>query len=152
MRRLIAFFMFVGALFGLKSIEVDDFSILENYEKMVMVSSVKYDDFDDYIKNGNDYYYSFKKEDANSLIKSLNKIDYSGLNFYFEKDTGFDYFCKIFNNSIKKASNNQEYNVFYGYYDGYNEFNMIDGKKINFQLVQTDTQWILGFPMILTGF
>ena len=34
----------------------------------------------------------------------------------------------------------------------FDDYIWVDGKKLNFQLVQKDDGWLLGMPMILTGF
>ena len=57
-----------------------------------------------------------------------------------------------FNNPNNKYVNNLLEKIDRNFINIYKEFEFIDGKKINVQLAKTDDNWVLGFPMILTGF
>ena len=152
MKRVIAFLLLVGVLFGFTFLREDEISVFANCEKIVMVSSVQYDSFENYVENGDCYYYKIEKDKSEEFIKNIKKYDYSGLSFYYDKNINFEYFSKYFNNLTKNASKIDNYCCFYGYYPYFNNYKIIDGKKINVQLVQTDMEWILGFPLILTGY
>ena len=53
---------------------------------------------------------------------------------------------------IYQGGSAQDYLIYYGYYSNFKDYRYVDGKKINFQLAKTGEGWILGLPLIETGF
>ena len=150
MKRMVVFFLVIGLLIGASFLVENDFSPFLNFNRLVIVSSkpLTYRTF--LIQNGNDFYYEF---DKNQLEVAINDKDHIKcyIFYFFNNLTKKDfnqYFDFIYQGNISE----QNYTIYYGYYSGYSDYEIISGKKVNFQLVQTSTQWILGFPMIMTGF
>mgnify|MGYP005768136237 FL=1 len=148
MRRIIVF-LFVGiSLIVLNEIKINEFDFLNDFDSMTIVCESKIDGIDSFVKNGNQYYYTFDSNQKNML----NKIEYEGVVFNFTQK--FDLDCFI--NSVDYISQSNDelkgYEIYYGYYGDYKDYRYIDGKKINFQLAKHDSTWTLGFPLILTGF
>lgn len=148
MKRIIAF-LFIGmTLIGLKEIKVDKFDFLNNFDSMIVICENKIDGIDNFVQNGNQYYYTFNANQKNIL----NEIEYEGVVFKFKNDFNLENFKNYVDFISQSNKELQGYEIYYGYYSGYNDFRFIDGKKINFQLAYHDSTWILGFPLIMTGF
>ena len=148
MKRIIAF-LFIGmTLIGLKEIKVDKFDFLNNFDSMIVICENKIDGIDNFVQNGNQYYYTFNANQKNIL----NEIEYEGVVFKFKNDFNLENFKNYVDFISQSNKELQGYEIYYGYYNGYNDFRFIDGKKINFQLAYHDSTWILGFPLIMTGF
>lgn len=148
MKKMIAFFMASFCAMVVKYFTVDDFSALLDFDRIVVVSTEQL--CEKYVKNGDDYYNYFSKEEGEVLLKDYENINAKGVNLYFSgKD--FDYFAKLTEN-IQRVDDVEGNACWQGYYSGFKDFRYISKKKINFQLVQTEDGWIMGFPYILTGF
>ena len=148
MKRMIAFIFILFALFGVAVIKVNMPKVLD-YDRVIIISNKKLNYSN--IKNGNDFYYTFDKNQTKEL-KEINICDIKGMVFYISKQYSIDNFQKQFNFLITNKSKIDEKDVYYGYDKNYHDFRIIDGKKINFQLVKSEDNWILGYPMIMTGF
>lgn len=153
MKKMIAFFILIILLFCISFIKNNNFNCLENYEKIIVVSNQIYDYLDlNPIKNGNEFYHVLTKENADDFLENINLYDYNGISFYYDLESNFDDFNKCINYTLSDPSYIDNYKIYYGFYDEYKDFRIVNGKKINVQLVQTESEWILGFPLILTGF
>ena len=75
-----------------------------------------------------------------------------GISFYFSNDKKFDDFNKKFGYTLTEDGCLDGYSIYRGFYEGYKDFRYIDGKKINVQIAFVEETWIVGFPLILTGF
>ena len=148
MKRMIAFIFLIFALIGIAIFKADIPHEID-FDRVVVISSktLNYSN----IKNGNDYYYTFDKKQTDELRK-IDICDIKGLVFYISKQYKIDTFQKKFNFLITNKSKIDEKDAYYGYDKNYHDFRIIDGKKINFQLVKSESNWILGYPIIMTGF
>ena len=152
MKRMIAFFMCALAMFLLKGGQVNNLSVFDRVEKVVFVLSEKNENFTDVLQNGNDFYYTFDKIEAMNLLSSLDEMNgLKGVNLYFSKELSLSYFQERLD-FLGERKECEEMDVYYGFYRHYKKFELVDGKKVNVQLVFTGDQWIMGLPLILTGF
>ncbi len=152
MKKMIAFFVLIFLLISINIFKQNDFSPFLNYSKLVLVSSQPLFTEQEYIKNGNDYYFQFANNEAskNILMENQNIKSYI---FYYDKDYKLKDFIKSLDIIYKGGQlADNRYTIYYGYYGNYKDYRIIDGKKINFQLVHTSEEWILGFPLITTGY
>lgn len=150
MKRMIAFIFMVFVLIGVAFFKQNNTQQYD-FEKVVIVSKVDNLINCDVIKNGNDYYYTIKSEEK-SKVDGLNKTDIDAIIYYLPKDLKIDYFKAKFDFNISNPSYVAGRTIFYGYDKNFNDFRLINGKKINFQLACDENNWILGYPMIVTGF
>ncbi|MBO5394762.1 MAG: hypothetical protein J6A28_02530 [Clostridia bacterium] len=152
MKRMIAFFMCALAMFLLKGGQVNNLSVFDRVEKVVLVLSEKNENFTDALQNGNDFYYTFDKMEAMNILPSLDEMKcLKGVNLYFSKELSLSYFQERLD-FLGERKECVEMDVYYGFYRHYKKFELVDGKKVNVQLVFTGEQWIMGLPIILTGF
>lgn len=150
---MIAFFVVFLVLIVVQSLKTDDFKVFAGYEKVVVVCDEKYLDLDDNpIISGNDFYHCISGEKASHFFKNIKSYKYKGLSFYFDKSYSIEDFNKLFNNTLMASAIKGEYTIYYGYYEDFKDFRMIDGKRINVQLADVEDNWIVGMPLILTGF
>lgn len=150
MKKMIAFIFIIILLFGIALAKINYPKPL-NYEKVVVVTEKKYDLECEIIKSGNDYYYMLGNK-ADKILKNIDISQIKGIVFYLPGEYKLQDLKKHFNYMVFDSKSVQNKKVYYGYDDSYYNFKIIDGKKINFQLVEDQNQWILGYPMILTGF
>lgn len=149
---MIAFFMCALAMFLLKGGQVNNLSVFDRVEKVVLVLSEKNENFTDALQNGNDFYYTFDKMEAMNILPSLDEMKcLKGVNLYFSKELSLSYFQERLD-FLGERKECVEMDVYYGFYRHYKKFELVDGKKVNVQLVFTGEQWIMGLPIILTGF
>ncbi len=125
----------------------DIFSLCHNYQEVTIVTKQNIDCNGNKVSNGNLNYYTF---DANSTPK--HTFDAEGIVFYFKLNVPFQYFQKIFGSSLTNPTKVQGREVYYAYHDDFNKYVVHKNKKVNAQLAKTPEGWILGFPLILTGF
>ncbi|MBE7073680.1 MAG: hypothetical protein E7379_01110 [Clostridiales bacterium] len=149
MKRLIAFIFVVCCMVmgqSGESVKLD----FDNIQKVVLVSSCEIEGRE-FFMSGNDYYTTINQDYA-GIFQQIDAIDgIKGVNIYFDKSTKLSYF-KDKLDFISGDSEIEGNKVYQGYTHKYKKFNWIDGKKENCQLVQTNDCWILGFPLVLTGF
>ncbi len=150
MKRMIAF-LIVAIAVSISAFLCVDLPHNEDYESVVVVSAQENLIDGEVIKNGNDFYYYLSKKNAEKVIKTLDLDKVSGIVYYFSNKS-LDYFNKKLNYSLTSPSNVGDRTVYYGYDKSYYDFRLIDGKKMNVQLANDGERWILGYPMILTGF
>lgn len=152
MKRVIVFICLIVFLIPLTTIKKKDFLNID-YKKITFISSNPRLIFDgEVVKNGNDFYYIIDKKDEINRIKNINLDDIKGVVLYISKTYDLNYFNNIFNYNLIQTRDVEGKKIYMGYYKGYNDFRLINGKKINFQLVENDDFWVLGFPLIMTGF
>ncbi len=152
MKRMVAFIFIILAFFGVGLFKNDSLDI-NDYERVVIVS--KLDDLTNKgskVQNGEDYYYYLNYQEGESVRKNLSSYQISGIIFYLSKEYSFNSFNKKFDYTLSAKSIVEDNDVYYGYDKDYSDFRLVGGKKINLQLVKSDNNWILGYPMILTGF
>lgn len=152
MKKLIAFFVIIVLLVSIKFFKTNDLFIFQDYSSMVIVTDKLYDNLNLQIQNGEHFYYNFNNNKEDHLkIKSINSDDIVSYVFYFNNNKRIEDFANIFD-YIYQGESVEDYLIYYGYYANYNNFRYVSGKKVNFQLVKTAYSWILGFPLIVTGY
>ena len=152
MKRVIVFFFVVILLIFFAYFKQDNFPF-SDCNKLVVVTSEEYQEIDvQPIKNGNEYYYVLAGDEIVFFKNNMSQFKYKGLSLYYDNSYDLDFFKKEFKTQLSNPSRVENYEIYYGYYDNYKDYNIIDGKKINLQLVYTQNEWIVGFPLILTGY
>ena len=101
------------------------------------------------IKNGEQFYYLFD-QNFDKALSNFDKID--GLNTYYQKDFKKEELLKKHDVQSYYTSSSAGIEIVYGYTNSYHDFRYVNGKKINIQIAFTDTEVVVGFPLILTGF
>ncbi len=149
MKRMIGFFIMIILLLLVGFIKEDNFSAFYSFSKMTLVTTEKLDSMTEPIISGNQYYYTF--ENTNENIKLLEDNSFDCYIFYFDIELSANKLMKNFD-YIYQGGSTQDYLIYYGYYSNFKDYRYVDGKKINFQLAKTAEDWILGFPLIETGF
>ena len=152
MKKMIVFFIFIVLLFTISFFNSNSISFAD-CEKVVVISGERYDELtEDIIQNGKEFYHVLTGENIDFFKNSISKFNYKGLSLYFNKNHNLQHFNKVFSTTFSNKGKVDNYDIYYGYFNGYRDFKIIDGKRINMQLVKTESNWIVGFPMILTGF
>lgn len=152
MKRVIVFFILFVSLIIFSVYKTENISFAD-CKKVVVVSNYEYKELDEQpIKNGNDFYHILQGEKIDFFTNNISNFKYKGLSLYFNDNHNLNYFKNIFNTQFSSPSKVEDYKVYYGYCNGHKGYRMVDGKKINIQLVRTQNEWIAGFPLILTGF
>lgn len=153
MKRMIAFFILVLMLLCVKYLNIDKIKEIFGYDKIIVTTNQSYADLStDYIKSGDFYYYKLDKEKGKEFLKNKSRYKIEGISFYFDKKYDLDYFKRIFDNNLTNGSQIENLEVYYGFYKNFDDYKMIDGKKINVQIAKTEEEWVIGMPFILTGF
>ena len=150
MKKMIALIFVIVTLFALNLSFSDDKSI--DFESVVIVSTNSDLDIGEFVQNGSDYYYKLNKQEGTKTLKTLAPNCVKGLVYYVSNKYNLEYFKNKFNFYLSDSSLIEERTVYYGYDSSFKDFNYINGKKINVQLVNDGSQWIVGYPLILTGF
>ena len=145
-KRMIGFFVVAALMLGFAAEKQDSFIPIQGFTKMVLVTENPLDDNLNFIKNGNDYYYLFE-----NAPDAINLADAKGLVFYYHSSFDLDYFKKQMS-YLTRGGDVGGYECYYGYNASYGDFRLIDGRKINAQLVFNGEEWLLGYPLILTGY
>ncbi len=142
---MIGFFVVVITLLALQIDKHRDFEFLQDCDKIIVVSDREIENKNYIIKNGNQFYYEFND------INSLSEEKFSAYNFYFDSSKNIN---EIISNLsfVYQGKSVENYQIYYGYYDNYNDYRYVDGKKINVQVVKTPSQIIVGFPLVVTGY
>lgn len=152
MKRMIAFLFCTIILFLIIFAKSDNFEFINEYDKLIVISK-NLNISQDYQLNGDQYYYSFTKDEGNEFLeKEANNYEIDGYVFYFNNLFNINKFSKYVDFLLDKNTQIEGYEIYYGYYSGSEDFRYINNKKINFQLAHHNDEWILGFPAILTGF
>ena len=152
MKKMIAFLLLAVLALFLKGKLPLSFDEFDNVERVVIVSKTRIDDCDNCIENGDDFYCVFEGENVKNILDNIQEQEeIKGVNLYFSKDTKLSYFQEKLD-YLSDKSQIDDVEIYYGYYKGYQDFEWLEGKKINVQLARVEDGWIMGFPMILTGF
>ncbi len=141
-------------IFGFKTCDFEYekvFAGFDDYEKVTIVSKENLSN-QNMIESGELKYYTFSKFQHGQALDALNKDGFEGVVFSFSKEKNLDDFrqklgCDL---TIPKKVANAE--VCYGYTSLFDRFVMAKGKKLNVQIAKTEYGWIVGLPMIITGF
>ncbi len=153
--KMTAFFSFIisvviifATAIGLQICQNKDFlDKIEGYQSATIVSYEEVDCTGRIVKNGKLNYYTFQNN------KEFDKINnYEGVVFYFSKETKLDFFEDICSFAFTQPSKVEDMNVYYGFCPDFSKFVLHENKKVNFQLAEREGDWVLGFPLILTGF
>ncbi len=149
MKKMIGFFLIILLLFVASYFE-DNKNVFQDYNKIAIVSSIYYEKYqNNLVESGNNFYYFFNADQEYDL-NDFEKI--KGINYYFDKNIPFSYFEKKVDFIYKGEGKVDNYQIYYGYYGKYDDYRYVFNKKVNFELVKTDNEWIMGFPLILTGY
>ncbi len=152
MKRMIAFIFIVVMMLGIAYFK-DAMPKAESFERAVIVSD--FGDLDiqgEILKNGKDFYYYVDYAQCKIALNRNGNDKIKGIVYYYNKNLDLNYFTRKFNYSISDKTTIEDRDVYYGYDEDYYDFRFISGKKINFQLAYDGNNWILGYPMIITGF
>lgn len=152
MKRLIAFVFIIISSFLLLATKNNNKVFEYDYEKAVVVTKNEnlLEDCEKTI-NGENVYFLVKKEQKEK-IENLDFSSVIGLVFYFDKEIKYDYFNKRFDYTLFGGKIIEGRQVFYGYDKNYCDYRIIENKKVNVQLAKTEDEWIIGYPLIITGF
>lgn len=152
MRKMIAFLLLVVGLLAFKEIPKNSFDCFDKVQAVLVVTDREQKNIDKLTKNGDDFYYVFEDERAKYILKNLDVFTgIKGINLYFSKEEKVDYFKRKLD-FLSEKSYVEGCEIYYGFFSAYDDFEIVDGKKINVQLAKNDTNWVLGFPVILSGF
>lgn len=151
MKSLIVFFVAIFILIGFKVVYEND---MPNYdfEKLVIVTNSDSSFDSEKINNGNHFYYTFDNIKGKKVLKNLNMSEIEGLVYYFEKDFTIDKIKSKLDFCYSSQEKIDNLNIFYGYDSSYPDFRYVEGKKVNVQIVENATNFIVGYPMILCGY
>lgn len=141
-------------LFGFKSQPNNIEKILtkfSTYQKITVVSPAVSNEFR-YIRNGEHFYYNFLKSNEDDALNFILNHDYEGIVLQFSENLEIDYFKTNLNFNLSSAKEVENMNVYYGYLPEFDNFVINNGKKVNVQLAKTENGWVMGMPLILTGF
>ncbi|MBQ8444461.1 MAG: hypothetical protein IJX25_03825 [Clostridia bacterium] len=150
MKRMIAFVFVIVLLISLVSIDNDSELKFSMAESGVLVTSKALEDKECFC-SGNEYYSSFEGDELINLLEDINQYEnVKGVNLYFSNDVPLNYFQSQID--YLESETIENVGLLLGYCKDYNDFVWTEGKKINVQLAKIENGWVLGFPMILTGF
>lgn len=148
MKRMIAFFIVFIFFIGLKIAGENNLPYW-NYDSVIIVSSNAIFE-KQYIQNGEDFYFTFDKNEGETVLKDLNIKEIKGLVFYFNNIDINNLLNKI--DFYFDGTDVEGMKVYYGYDSSYPDYRYINGKKVNVQIVENSTKTIVGYPMILCGY
>ena len=152
MRRMIAFLLCGFMLFLLKGGKLPTLSIFDKAQRVVLVLDEENHNYKNAVQNGNDFYYSFEGESMREVLENLNEMQtLKGVNLYFSKDLPLSYFQERLD-YLGEKSTVEEMDIYYGFFKNYHKFELVNAKKVNVQLVFGEDGWVMGLPLILTGF
>ena len=148
---MIAFVLFTAILLTLSVVPKGQNIVFEKAEKGVLVTSIPFQD-DNFIYSGGNYYSVINKQDIGKILQAQNKIEgFKGLNLYFNETISLQKLKKQIDFlSEKSVINGQE--IYTGYSENFDNFVWIEGKKVNLQIASTQNGFVVGIPLILTGF
>ena len=165
MKRMIAFFKYaivisisiiliIVFVFGFKfqpnKIEnvIANFS---NYQKITLVSKDLVKEHQ-HVENGDLHYYTFDSSSIDASFNFLSNYTVEGIVLYFTNKTGIEYFQQKLNYNLSQSRKVGDVDTYYGYLKEFNNFVINQNKKVNVQLAKTNNGWVMGLPLILTGF
>lgn len=145
--------MFAFVIFGLKtnSDYKNLFKLFERYEKVILVTENNIM-HETKIVNGEKKYYTYLKNQEGRAIDVLTDLSCEGLVFRFSESLDLEYFKNLFNFNLSDSKEIANLQVYSGYTSLFNRFIFENNKKINVQVAKTNSGWIVGLPVILTGF
>ena len=151
MKGMIAFVLFIAMLIALSVVPNRQTAVFSNAELGIVVTSIPFQD-DNFICSGGDYYSIINKQDIGEILQTQNKIEgFKGINLYFNETMSLQKLKKQVDFvSEKSLINGQE--IYMGYSKNFDDFVWIDGKKVNLQIASTQNGYVVGIPLILTGF
>ena len=148
MKRLIAFILILAPLFGLIGIRnKNEFWNVDGVSKAIVATKESPDGWD-VLETMELNYITVKKEDLSQILKNIKA---EGI-MLFANDSGLNNLLKSLNMLVFKEENVNGMNVVYGFTPKYEDYVLVDGKKINVQIASTRQEHVVGFPIILSGF
>lgn len=158
MKKIIVFcLLFLIAMFGLKFSRIENKSsvieIFGEYETVAIVTDENVEiEERKCVKNGKQRIYTYDKSEESLLQEHMIGNELEGIVLHFSLEIDFSYFQQLFKGNLTRASQIENISVYYGYVSSYPKSVIHKGKFVNAQLAKTDNGWVLGFPVILTGF
>ena len=150
MKNMIAFFkcmLCLMLIFCAVAIFIFSFKIDAKSEARVILN---FDNFEKSTVIKENTYVSF--ENKNDLCQFLKTEEAEGVVLYFDKSFTINYFLQKLHYNVTSSSTVEKMKVFYGYTNDYDKFVIHDNKKVNVQIAKREEGWVVGFPMILSGF
>ena len=150
MKKLLAFLLLGGFLFGISTFGKFDLLGNDKITKVCVVSSgqVEVADTTIVVASGNQYYYTSSPKEIKQQF-DIDKV--TGVILYFNQ-ASVEEIADYYNINYYRGGDVEDMPIFYGYTSYYKDFNMINNKKINVQIAVCGDEIIVGFPAILTGF
>ena len=166
---MIAFVLFIAMLIALSVVQNRQTAVFLNAELGILVTSIPFQD-DNFIYSGGNYYSVINKQDIGEILKKIrklkkylknkivtvcgqtgagkstliNKLDFNETMSLQKLKKQVDFV------SGKSLINGQE--IYMGYSKNFDDFVWIDGKKVNLQIASIQNGYVVGIPLILTGF
>lgn len=127
------------------------FQLFSAYKEVVIVTkeNPQVENFNK-LQNGNQFYIKCNKTNCLKVVDQIEKID--GVVLHFSKETPLKYFQSLLNYDLSIQRNIEKSQVYYGYTSSFDGYVICNQKRVNVQLAKTSNGWVLGVPMILTGF
>lgn len=149
MLRIIAF-LFVTLLLSAASWFSPKENFLEGADKVTFVTSEQCKIEDAQITfSGGQTYVTVAESQTKNVRNQLRKVQ--GTIYYFNDLSKEKQLFSLLNFKMPEK-NIAGSRVVTGYTSSYKDFVLVDNKKVNVQIAVTDSQIIVGFPLILTGF
>ena len=122
------------------------------FEKLIVVSSSATLLNCEKLENGSQYYYLLNSKEGKKILKEISIQDIDGIVYYLDKAVGLKGIINKLDFFYQGREKIDGLEVYYGYDSSYQDFRIIEGKKINVQIVENSTNIIVGYPMILCGY
>ena len=150
MKKLIAFCLFGLSLFGFQFIPKEDNKEIFSLSGISQACLVTTDNFEsENSLTTLDYTYVYAgKDEAFELYKQINP---KAVILFFQNLKPDD-LMKSLNMLVLKEEYINDCKIIYGYTSKYNNFRLIENKRVNVQIACKNNEIIAGFPLILSGF
>lgn len=145
----LAIFIFVAllAIFPL-SLHRDDIFEMPGIDKVTFLTDSVNALGEEFLPSGNDAILQVEKNQAKQKFKILQPKC-----VVFElKNTSKEDIIDFLNLKFISAQTLDNMSIIYGWTNKFLDYNMVNGKKVNVQIVIENNSTLVGFPMIMTGF
>lgn len=152
MKKIVVFLMILACVCSTLNFKKSSLFDLEGVERVCFISEKNYQNEEiSTVECGNKFFNYCSFSTAKRNIENW-KNDLDGIQFYY-KDTNLEQILK--NLKFQQISEQKLDNlqIFYGFTPYYSDCIVLEGKKINVQIVVSEEGTILaGFPVVLTGY
>lgn len=150
MKRFVAF-LFILTVFALIPLGMTSFSAdTDEVTRATFVTESPIEmEGAEVIASGVDYYITVSAaqiEEAQSKLKNIK-----GYVCYYDKSVNENKINSLLQYKLSETII-ENTRVLTGYTSAYKDYRIIDGKKVNIQVAFTESEVIVGYPLILTGF